>query len=79
MKKLFILLVLLCGCARSDPTTVWMETKQWQVLDIREPMTPEEIKKCRIPYRDSFGMPINIQYRIMTIKNGDEIKEVIVK
>lgn len=79
MKKLLILLVLLCGCAKSDPTTIWFETKQWQVVDIREPMTPEEIKKCSITHRDAFGVSLIIRYRIMTIKNGDEIKEVIVK
>jgi hypothetical protein len=81
MKKLFIFSVLLCGCCnesskyplpQQSPQTIWYEAKQWEVLDTRNPRTPEEYRRCNI--RGHFYL-----FKIMTIKNGDETKEIIVK
>jgi hypothetical protein len=80
MKKLFIFLVLLCGCGepgkyplpQDSPQKIWHEAKEWEVLNIRNPRTPEEIQRCK--HRGSLYL-----FRIMTIKNGEEIKEIVIQ
>lgn len=81
MKKLLIILIFIVGCGseaapKTSLTTVktgammWYEAKEWEIVDVREPMTPEEVKRCQA---------WNYTYKIATIRNGDNVKEIIVR
>ncbi len=81
MKKFLIFLVFIAGCAAKitpkqmvtdaeGRTTMWYEAKEWEVLNVREAMTPEEIKRCQA---------WNYTYRIATIRNGTEVKEIVIR
>ena len=93
MKKFFCLLLLFslgcCGGTNKNTdkqSTVnfigrefYFKDKKYKIIDVRNPITPEEIEACCITYQHFHLQIKEIKFKMVTIKNDEEILTIPLK